>query len=41
MDQRSFFGLAEQLEALSRHGDPLEVLDRTVDFVASEYRGTH
>ena len=32
MDQRSFFGLAEQLEALSRHGDPLEVLDRTVDF---------
>ena len=32
MDQRSFFGLSEQLEALSRHGDPLEVLDRTVDF---------
>jgi transposase len=32
MDQRSFFGLAEQLEALSAHGDPLEVLDRTVDF---------
>ena len=32
MDQRSFFGLAEQLQALSRHGDPLEVLDRTVDF---------
>ena len=32
MDQRSFFGLAEQLEALSKHGDPLEVLDRTVDF---------
>ena len=32
MDQRSFFGLAEQLEALSRHGDPLEVLDATVDF---------
>jgi IS5 family transposase len=32
MDQRSFFGLAEQLEALSKHGDPHEVLDRTVDF---------
>ena len=32
MDQRSFFGLTEQLEALSAHGDPLEVLDRTVDF---------
>ena len=32
MDQRSFFGLAEQLEALSKHGDPLEVLDATVDF---------
>ena len=32
MDQRSFFGLTEQLEALSRHGDPLEVLDATVDF---------
>ena len=32
MDQRSFFRLTEQLEALSRHGDPLEVLDATVDF---------
>jgi hypothetical protein len=32
MDQRSFFGLAEHLEALSKHGDPLEVLDATVDF---------
>ena len=32
MDQRSFFGLTEQLEALSKHGDPLEVLDATVDF---------
>jgi transposase, IS5 family len=32
MDQRTFFGLAEQLEALSRHGDPLEVLDATVEF---------
>jgi IS5 family transposase len=32
MDQRSFFGLSEHLEALSKHGDPLEVLDATVDF---------
>jgi len=32
MDQRSFFGLSEQLEALSKHGDPLEVLEATVDF---------
>lgn len=32
MEQRSFFGLSEHLEALSRHGDPLEVLDATVDF---------
>ncbi len=32
MEQRSFFGLTEHLEALSKHGDPLEVLDRTVDF---------
>ena len=32
MDQRSFFGLVEQLDALSAHGDPLEVLDATVDF---------
>jgi len=32
MDQRSLFGLAEHLEALSKHGDPLEALDRTVDF---------
>ncbi|MBV0914242.1 IS5 family transposase [Anianabacter salinae] len=37
MDQRSFFGLTEQLEALSRHGDPLEVLDATVDF--EHFRG--
>lgn len=32
MEQRSFFGLSEHLEALSRYGDPLEVLDATVDF---------
>ncbi|MBV0914228.1 IS5 family transposase [Anianabacter salinae] len=37
MDQRSFFGLTEQVEALSRHGDPLEVLDATVDF--EHFRG--
>ena len=28
----SLFGLTEHLEALSKHGDPLEVLDATVDF---------
>ena len=32
MEQRSFFGLSEHLESLSKHGDPLEVLDATVDF---------
>jgi IS5 family transposase len=32
MDQRSLFGLAEHLEALSTHGDPLEILEATVDF---------
>ena len=32
MDQRSLFGLTEHLAALSKHGDPLEVLDATVDF---------
>lgn len=32
MEQRSLFGLTEQLEALSKHGDPLEVLAATVDF---------
>ena len=32
MHQRGFFGLSEHLEALSRDGDPLEVLDATVDF---------
>ena len=32
MEQRSFFGLSEHLEALSRHGDPLEVLAAMVDF---------
>ncbi len=32
MDQRSLFGLAEHLERLSKHGDPLEALLATVDF---------
>lgn len=32
MEQRSFFGLSEHLERLSRNGDPLEVLEATVDF---------
>lgn len=32
MRQRGLFGLSEHLEALSRDGDPLEVLDATVDF---------
>ena len=32
MDQQSFFGLQEHLERLSGIGDPLEVLDATVDF---------
>ena len=32
MEQRSLFGLSEQLEKLSKHGDPLEALEATVDF---------
>lgn len=32
MEQRSFFGLEEHLERISMMGDPLEVLDATVDF---------
>ncbi|MFT7027159.1 MAG: hypothetical protein ACJAVS_001383, partial [Paracoccaceae bacterium] len=31
-DQRSFFGLEEQLARISACGDPLETLERTVDF---------
>ena len=27
MEQRSFFGLSEHLERLSKNGDPLETLD--------------
>ena len=30
MEQRSLFGLSEHLRMLSKHGDPLEVLDATV-----------
>lgn len=32
MKQQSLFGLSEHLVRLSQHGDPLEVLDATVDF---------
>jgi len=32
MDPKSLFSLNDHLEMLSRHGDPLEVLERTVDF---------
>lgn len=32
MEQRSFFGLSEQFERISKTGDPLEVLGSTVDF---------
>jgi len=32
MQQSGSFGLTEHLERLSRHGDPLEVLEATVDF---------
>lgn len=32
MRQSGLFGLTEHLERLSRHGDPLEVLEATVDF---------
>jgi hypothetical protein len=32
MGQWSLFGLAENLDWLSRHGDPLEVLDAMLDF---------
>lgn len=37
MRQRGLFGLSEHLEALSRDGDPLEVLEATVDF--EHFRG--
>jgi IS5 family transposase len=32
MNSTNLFGLSEHLERLSQHGDPLEVLDETVDF---------
>lgn len=32
MEQGCLFGLSEHLEKLSQHGDPLEVLEATVDF---------
>jgi IS5 family transposase len=38
MDQRSFFGLEEQLTRISACGDPLETLERTVDFEAFRSR---
>jgi len=31
MDPKSLFSLNDQLEMMSRHGDPLEMLERTVD----------
>jgi IS5 family transposase len=37
MEHRSFFGLSEHLERLSQNGDPLEVLEKTVDF--EHFRG--
>lgn len=37
MEQRSLFGLSEHLDRLSKTGDPLEVLDRAVDF--ESFRG--
>jgi transposase len=32
LEQRSLFGLSEHLERLSAKGDPLEILEATVDF---------
>jgi IS5 family transposase len=32
MDPQSLFSLNDHLEALSQHGDPLKVLEQTVDF---------
>ena len=32
MDPKGLFGLCEHLEKLSGHGDPLEVLEQTIDF---------
>lgn len=32
MDPKSLFSLSDHLEALSKEGDPLEILQQTVDF---------
>jgi IS5 family transposase len=32
VDPKSLFSLSDHLEALSKEGDPLEVLQQTVDF---------
>lgn len=37
MEQWSLFGFSEHLERLSKTGDPLEVLEATVDF--EHFRG--
>jgi len=37
MEQRSLFGLSEHLERISKNGDPLEILEATVDF--EHFRG--
>ena len=37
MKPGSLFGLSDHLAALSKHGDPLEVLDSVVDF--EHFRG--
>lgn len=38
MYHRSVFGLTEHLDAPSKHGDPLEVLEATVDI--EHFRGS-
>ena len=37
MEAWSLFGLSEHLERLSKTGDPLEVLEATVDFEAGPW----
>ncbi len=32
MEPSNLFGLSDHLKALSKHGEPLEMLDATVDF---------
>ena len=32
MNPSDLFGLSDHLERLSKHGDPLEILDATIDF---------